>query len=273
MISINSNPLASRLATSLGELNRELQATANRVSSGKRVMTAADDPAAMGILSTLKSEQSSYTAVQKNLSAGMSLLDVASSSLQNQQGILGQMKELATQASSGTLNTDQRAALQETFTQLQQQLDDTVNRANLFGQNLTGTAAATVNIQSGITSTSTYTLQTAQSDAATLSVDTASIDLSDATAARAAMDAVDAAVSTVATNQSIIGAQQNGLKELAKNTSSVQNNLTESIGRIEDVDIAAETTKLQQLQTKMQLSTAMLGIINQFPSYALQLLR
>lgn len=273
MISINSNPLAARLATSLNELNKELQATANRVSTGKRVITAADDPAAMGILSTLKAEQSSYTAVQKNLSAGMSLLDVASSSLQNQQGILGQMKELATSAASGTLTTEQRSALQETFSQLQQQLDDTVDNANLFGQNLTGSTAATVDIQSGINSGSTYTLQTAQSDGATLGVDAASIDLSDATAAKAAMDAIETAVNTVATNQSVIGAQQNGLKELAKNTSSVQNNLAESIGRIEDVDIAAETTKLQQLQTKMQLSTAMLGIINQFPSYALQLLR
>lgn len=273
MLSINSNPLATRLAAQVNDLNKELQASAARISSGKRVLNAADDPAAMGILSTLKAQDSSYNAVQKNLSAGISLLDVASSSLQNQQTILSQMKGLATQAASGTLSDSQREALQETFAQLQNQLDNTVNSANLFGQNLTGSTATTVNIQNGVSSGSTYTLSTAKSDGATLGVDSGAINLSDAASAQTAMDSIDDAVNTVATNQSVIGAQQNGIKEMAKNAISIQNNLNESISRIEDVDIASETSKLQQLQTKMQLGTAMLGIINQFPSYALQLLR
>jgi flagellin-like hook-associated protein FlgL len=58
-----------------------------------------------------------------------------------------------------------------------------------------------------------------------------------------------------------------------ENAKSVQLNLEASISRIEDTDIAAETSKLQQLQAKQQLSVQVMGIVNQFPAYALGLLR
>ena len=273
MLSINSNSLASLLANQLNNTSKDLSTTAHRIATGKRVLQASDDPAGMGMLSSFKSDLASYNAVDKNLKAGMSMLDVASSSLGNQQSILTQMKDLATQAANGTLSTDQRSSIQETFEQLQTQLDDTVNNASLFGKNLTGASGAAVQIQTGIASGSTYTLNAVKSDAATLNVDASKIDLSDAAKASSAMDAIKTAIDTVSTNQSLIGAQQNGLQTITKNVSTVKQNISDSISRVEDIDVAAETSKLQQLQSKMQLSTAMLGIVNQFPSYVLQLLR
>ena len=272
-LSINSNSLAGLLANQLNNTSKELQATSHRIATGKRVLSASDDPAGAGMLSSFKSDLASYGAVDKNLKAGLSMLDVASSSLKNQQNILSQMKDLSTQAANGTLSTDQRAAIQETFQQLQTQLNETVNNASLFGKNLTGASGANIAIQTGISSGSTYTLNAAKSDAATLGVDSASIDLTDATKAGSAMTAIKTAIDTVSTNQSLIGAQQNGLSTIAKNVATIQQNIGDSISRVEDVDVAAESSKLQQLQAKMQLSTAMLGIVNQFPSYVLQLVR
>jgi flagellin len=271
MFSINNNPASTRTATLLNAISQQLDQSAQRVASGKRILTAADDPAGMGIVSNMKAQYSSYNAVQKNLSAGKSLLEVASSSLGSQQEIMKQMKELATQAASGTLTADQRTALNETFTQLRTQLDESVNNATIFGQNLTGSAGANVVIQSGINAGNTFTISAARSDTTTLGL--ASLDLTDTTDASSAMTAIDTAVGTVASNQAIIGAQQNGLNKLAENAMTVQNNLESSISRIEDVDMAAETAKLQQLQAKMQLTTAMMSITNQMPSYLLQLLR
>lgn len=273
MLSINSNPLASKIANQLNNLTLELQATANRISTGKRITNAADDPAGVGILSTLKSDFSSYNAVNKNLSTGLSLLEVGATSLENQQKILAKMSDLATQASSDLLNSDQRSALQATFLQLQSQLDDSVNKSTIFGQNLTGASSANVTIQSGIMSGQTTTLSAVKSDAATLGVDSATVDLSSSTDARAAMTAVQAAVATVAGNQATIGAQQAGIKAQMENAKSVQLNIESSISRIEDADIAAETAKLQQLQAKQQLTVQSLGIVSQFPAFALALLR
>jgi flagellin len=273
MLSINSNPLASQLANQLNRVTLEIQQSAQRIATGKRITNAADDPAAVGILSTLKSDFASYTAVNSNLSSGLSLLEVGASSLKNQQGILSQMQELATKASSDLLNSDQRTALQKTFLELQGQLDDSVNKSSIFGKNLTGATSADVTIQSGINSGQTTTLTAVKSDADTLAVDSTTVDLTSSTKAKAAMTAITAAVGTVAGNQAIIGAQQNSMKVQMDNAKSVQLNIESAISRIEDTDIAAETSKLQQLQAKQQLSVQVMGIVNQFPSYALGLLR
>lgn len=272
-LSINSNPLASMVARDVNKISQQLQETSLRLSTGKRIISAKDDPAGIGVLSSLKSQYASYNAVEKNLSAGQSLLDTAMSSLSNQQVILNKMKDVATQAASDLLSSDQRSALQSTFAELQKQLDDTVNKATIFGQNLTGASGANVTIQSGINAGDTTTINAVKSDGATLGVDSGTIDLTDSTKAAAAMTAIDTAVGTVATNQATLGAQSAGLDAIGETTKSVKGNLESSMSRIEDVDVAEESAKLAQLQAKQQISTSMLSLINQLPQYALTLLR
>jgi flagellin len=273
MLSINSNTTASSIANLFNSVAADMATTSKRISSGKRIVSASDDPAGLGIISTMKAQAGSYNAVQKNLSAGQSLLDVASSALNSQQVLMIQMKDVATQAASDTLTADQRTALQATFLELQTQLDQTANNATMFGKNIISSTATTVAIQSGINAGDTYTINTAKSDATTLGVNAAAVDLTDVTKASAAMTVIDLAVAKIATNQSTIGAQQNGLSALIKNATNTQENLDTSISRIEDVDMAAESAKLSQLQAKQQLTTSMLAIANQLPSYILQLIK
>lgn len=273
MISINSNSMASLIAQNLNANTEAMNNIANQITTGKRINSAVDDPAGIGIVSSLNAQSASYGAVQKNLSAGVSLLKVASSSLDSQQGILKQMSDLATQASNGTLTTGQRAALGSTFTQLQSQLDNTVKNANLFGQNLTSSTAASVNIQDGIKAGDTFTLATAKSDSATLGVDSATIDLTTIAKAQSAITAIQTAVDTVSTNQSNLGAQQTGLQSLIEQTKNIQTNLTSSISSIQDADIPALSTQLSSLQAKQQLMTQSLGVVNQFPQYLLGLIK
>lgn len=273
MLSINSNIPALFAATQLNNISNQMQDLSTHIAAGKRVMTAADDPAAMGQLSGLKSQFSSYAAVSTNLSAGQSLLTVASASLTSQQSILSQMKSLATQASSDLLTANDRAALGASFTKLQSQLDDTVNKANLFGQNLTSSAGANVNIQTGISAGDVTTISAAKSDGVTLAVDSGTLDLTTSAKAKAAMTAIDTAVGTVSTNQSTIGAQQSLLKGAADYVTIISNNTKSAISSIEDLDMAAASTKMTQLQTQQQLAVSVLGIINQLPSAALSLFR
>ncbi len=273
MLSINSNTLASSIARSLNENASQLQKVSAQINSGKRILSAADDPAGVGILASLKMQSSSYNAVTKNISSGQSVLEVSQAALESQQSVLQQMKDLATQASSSLLTADQRNALQSSFTELQTQLSDIANKATLFGVNLVGASAASATLQTGINAGDTRTLNTAQSDAATLGVDAGSIDLSDETAASAAMTALDTASATVGTNQSIIGTQITGLSKTLDNVKTSQQNLKESISRIEDADVAELSSQLTMLQSKQQLMASTLGIVNQFPQYLLQLIR
>lgn len=272
-ITINSNSYASSIANILNKVTKDLNETSLRISTGKRILTAADDPAGISIAARLNSDNSAYGVVSKNISSGLSLIDVASKSLETTTSLIDQMKKLAIEASSDTLSAEQRTAVQSTFEELQGQLDSVVNNATLFGKNLVGTAAASVNIQSGINAGDTTTINVAQSDTATLGIDTATIDLTDTTKAAAAITALDDALTTVGSNQSILGAQQSGFNARLSNIDKLRENLEAAAERIEGADIAQETKKLALYQTQQQLAIQTLGIANSFPQAALQLLR
>lgn len=225
MISLNNNIQSIRSATQFNGISAAIEKITQQISTGKRIVSAADDPSGVGILSNLHAQDASYNAVKKNISAGLSLLKTSSTSLDNQQKILTQMKELATSAASDLLSTSQRDALQSQFGELQKQLDNTVKSATLFGQNLTSSTAANVNIQSGINAGDTFTITAAKSDGVTLGVDSGSVDLNTAAGASAAMTAIDTAISTVAESQSTLGTQETGLQKMLEVAESTQTNL------------------------------------------------
>lgn len=273
MLSINTNIPSLFGANNFNQTQNRLDDVTQMLSSGKRILSAKDDPAGIGIVSTMKTQQMSYDVVSKNIDGGLSLLNVASTALGSQQGILTELKGLATQAASGLLTADQRSAVQAQFVELQAQLDNIADEATLFGQNLTGAAAADVEIQSGINSGNKFTLTAAASDGATLGVDGATVNLNDVAGAEAAMAALDLAVGTVAVSQSTIGAQQSGLESLQKLAENTSINIESAISRIEDADIPKLSAELAELQIKMQIQTQMLSITNSMPQMLLGLLR
>ena len=273
MITLNSNIASYRSNDNMNSIQRLLEQSSARLSSGKRILSAKDDPAGIGIVSTMKAQAMSFASVSKNISAGISLLETSETALKSQTNILQEMRSLAVQASSGTLSSDQREALQKTFSEFQTQLDESVKGAGIFGQNLVSDAAADVSIQSGINAGNTTTLTSAKSDAATLSVASGDIDLGDMTKSSASITALDTAIAKVSENRSILGAQLNGLETMDKNNNQVLINLNSTISRIEDVDVAAETANLNLLQTRMQFAVGMAGVINSMPQMALGLLR
>lgn len=272
-ITISSNSYASSIANVLNKITKDLNETSLRISTGKRILSAADDPAGIAIAAKLNYDNSAYGVVKKNISSGLSLIEVSSKALETSTGLIDQMKKLALEASSDTLSTEQRNAIQATFSELQGQLDDVVNNATLFGKNLIGGSAASVAIQSGINSGNTTTINIAQSDTATLGIDTGTIDLTSSANAATAITALDSALTTVGTNQSILGAQQSGFNARISNIDKLRENLEAAAARIEGADIAKETKKLSLYQTQQQLAIQTLGIANSFPQAALQLLR
>lgn len=272
MFTVNTNTASLFGASNYRETQQRIDDVTKMISSGKRILSASDDPAGIGIVSNLKSEQMGYEMVQKNIGGGLSLLQVASTGLQGQQNILQELKGLAVTAASDLLTSDQRDAVQAQFAELQSQLDNIAEESNLFGQNLIGSGAADVDIQVGINAGNKFTLTSTASDAVSLGVDAGTINLNSMADADAAIAAIDNAVSTVAITQSSIGAQESGLDALTRLAENIKTNVTSAISRIEDADIAELSTELTSLQLKMQMQTQMLGISNQLPSYLLGLI-
>lgn len=271
MLSINTNLGALNAANQFNRTTAQIDKISQYLATGKRILSAADDPAGIGIVSTLKADRGSYNSVVNNIKSGLSLLDVAASSLSTQQTLLTQMKEIATQASSDLLTADQRTALLSQFTELRGQLDTTVANASLFGQNLTGAAAADVDIQSGIGASDQTTITAAKSDATTLGVNASTIDTS--ANAQAAITAIESAIGDVAVSQSTIGTQITGLEKRLEASQSTMLNLDSTISRIEDADIAQLTAELAKMQVQAQIQAQVMSIANSMPQYVLALLR
>lgn len=272
-ISIN-NMYASMLGGNrLSSINDRMTTVSERLSTGLRINSSKDDPAGLAIATKFKSQIGSWGAVEKNLSNGTSLLGASDKALGSVNDILLQMREIAQQAASDDLAADQRTNLATTFTELQTQIDTIVNSASINDKNLVSATAADVDIQSGIAAGDSYTLTSSASDAATLGVDAASIDITSAANAQAAMTALDTGIDTVSGSRAVMGAQLRGMETMAKNAGNMSENLEAARSRIEDADIAAESSKLTQLQVKQQTAISMLGITNTMSQGLLGLLR
>ncbi|AMG76416.1 MULTISPECIES: flagellin N-terminal helical domain-containing protein [Sphingopyxis] len=302
MTVINTNVSALRAQNSSRVAN-QMQATAmERLSSGKRINSAKDDAAGLAIATRMNAASRGMSQAIRNANDGISLAQTADSAAGSVADILVRMRELALQASNGTLGDNDRKALQTEFTALKDQINDVVNRTTfndnkLFGANPgAGTGAevitpASFDIQTGLNKTETVTIKLGDLHANALGTgatatatpaagkSVADIDLSLAASTASKSDAKDAlkilddAIQTVATERANLGAQQNRLDAAVNNLTSGVTNLADSKSRIEDADFSAESTNLAAAGILAQASTAMLAQANQSQQGVMNLLR
>jgi flagellin len=273
MISIASNIQALKILNQLNKVTKDIDHTANVISTGKRIMSAKDDAAGMQIASRMTSHIQGYSVVQRNISQGQSILDVTSSGLSSGVEILQQMKELALESKNGTLSNDDRAALQSSFNILQEQYDDTIEGSSIFEKNLLTSGATSINIQSGVQAGQYNTLSAVDASSSTLGTDSGTINVGNSANADLSISAIDDALEAMGRNQATVGAQHRSLETRSNVVSVMEENLTESRSRIEDADIATEVAKLNLMQAQQQMAMQALSMSMSLPEQALQLLR
>jgi len=264
------------LRTSQGQLEQSLE----RLSSGLRINRAADDAAGLGISENLKADIRSLAQAQRNANDGISMTQVAEGAMNEQQGIVGRMRELAVQASNGTLGDTERGYIQTEFSQLVSEMDRLANVTEFNGTKLLdGSASAGLTMQIGIhdTTDDRLSLSIARLTASTLG-DTsgglfiASASLSSASGAQAALAVFDSAIQALSNARAKVGAVQSRMSVAVTNLSSAQENLSAANSRIRDVDVASETANMTRYQILTQAGIAVLGQANQLPALALSLL-
>ncbi len=121
-----------------------------KLSSGSRIVKASDDAASLTVGTKLKADVAALKQAQVNTSQASSLLQVADGGMARIADILQRMKQLAVQASSGSLTNTERAYLNEEFTQLRTQVTDVADQTKFNGQALlNGSLATTVTLGGG----------------------------------------------------------------------------------------------------------------------------
>ena len=273
---IGTNVAALRAANASTSAQGMLSKSIDRLSTGKRINSAADDAAGNAIATRMTSQVRGLNQAVRNANDGISLAQTAEGGMNEIVNMMQRMRELAVQSASGTLANSDRTNLQAEVTALKAQVDDVAGKTNFNGVPLLNAAAALapVAIQTGISSGDTVAITLANVTTAGLGIDT--IDIGDLTGTgdpSAALTALDTALNTITTAQANLGASQNRLQATVSSLVNRSTNLSEARSRIQDANFNEESTNLAKAQILSQASTAMLAQANQSQQGVLSLIR
>ncbi len=237
-----------------------------------RINSASDDAAGMAISARMSADIRSVGQAERNANDGVSMIQIAEGAMNEQQNIMGRLRELAVQGANGAISDTERAFIDGEHDQLIEEVQRISQVSEFNGFNMLGGDAGAFAMQVGKDATANDTIDVtfAATDSTTLGVN--AMDFSTAAGASAALATIDAAIDTLSTSRADLGASQNRLEITVQNLRSEEENLTAANSRIRDVDVARETAALTRNQIMSQAGTAMLAQANQLPSMALSLL-
>ena len=304
MTVINTNTAATITANALTKNERAMSQTMERLSTGQRINSAADDAAGLAISSRMTSQINGLNMAVRNTNDAISMVQTADGALVEVTNMLQRMRELAVQGSTGTLSATDNDALDTEFHALRQEINRVALNTEHNGSAVFASAAASAtSFQVGANASQTIDVtfnnfQTLSSSTAagdgldstqanskfggTLldttgdnsgDADFGSLRLDTATLATAAIYGLDDAIEAVNLERASYGAAINRLEYAADNLANVSQNTSASRSRILDADYASETTELARTQIIQQAGTAMLSQANQQAQSVLALLK
>jgi flagellin len=271
---INTNVASEQAQKNLGANQAKLQTSFARLSSGLRINSAKDDAAGLAISESLKSQIRSFNVAERNASDGISMAQTAEGALGEVHDILGRMRELAVQASNGSLTSTDRGFLQTEFSSLQSEISRIQGSAKFNGRQLVGSTAETITLQVGLDNTASDQIAVTLGGVSLGTIAGTSTALSGTTASGAlsALSTIDTAISNVSTSRAGFGAAMNRLETSQSSIQTMRLNLSAANSRIRDVDVATETAALSRNQVLTQAGVSVLAQANQLPQLAFGLL-
>jgi flagellin len=251
--------------------SRHLQATSTKLSksmeklsSGYRINSAADDAAGLGISESMRSQIRGLAQAQKNIQDGISMVQTAEGNLDEVHSMLQRIRELAVQYKNGSMDANAQTSIQNEVNQLASEINRIGTQAQFNGTHL-------------LNGTGTISFQVGANDGEQIGVSVLSLSTTVGTsytnlAGTSAISDIDTAISNVSSARAQFGAVQNRLEHTLSLQAAYQENLTAAESRIRDVDMAEEMVNLTKTQILQQAGTAMLAQANQAPQSVLRLL-
>ena len=281
-LSILTNTSAMQTQISLGKSSMAVSTAMQRLSSGLRINTAADDAAGYAIAQGLTSQVNGLQQASQNVSDATSMTQTADSALNNVQSMLQRVSELAVQYGNGDLSSQDKTDIQSEVNQLTQEIDRQKGSVQFNGINLLdGTAgsggAVTFQVGPAANDTLTVSFQNIESSS---NLGTSAFTWSNASSGGTVFDlsqagavsAISTAINNISSLAATLGAVQNRLQYTATAISTTQENMSSSLSSIQDVNMASEMTTLTQQQVLQQAGTAMLAQANSQPQLVLKLI-
>ena len=266
MLSINTNVGALRAADSAYSVNKSMETSMQRLSSGKRINGAMDDAAGLQISQRMTAEIRGFHQAARNAADAQSLLATAEGAIAEQHNILQRLREIGVQAASGTNSTADRAALNTEAQALEAEIsriadDTTWAEIQILDGSVTNDQF-TFHIGPDGSDTITFTIpDMGQEVTGGYSILSGNVVTTQALA-NTYIGVIDDAISVAGTMRQKIGAVMNRLDHTMANLSNMATNLSLAKGRVEDADFAAESANLARTQVLQQASMSMLAQAN-----------
>jgi flagellin len=304
MTVINTNVAASITANALTKNERAMSQAMERLSTGQRINSAADDAAGLAISSRMTSQVNGLNMAVRNANDAISMVQTAEGAIGEIVNMLQRMRELAVQATTGTMSSTDKAAADVEFEALDAEilrvsqntewngtklLDGSLNASAATAFQVGANASQTISVTfsdfstEGVGSISDQTtdslittgtlvgLTNSSIGSGTVGTDLAGLDIT--SSANAAITALDYALDKTHSHLATLGSVINRLEYAADNLANVSQNTSASRSRVLDADYATETTELARTQIIQQAATAMLSQANQQAQTVLALLK
>jgi flagellin len=272
-LNIQTNVASLQAGQAVTRNQKALMGSFNKLSSGFRVNTAADDAAGLAISESMKSQIRSFTVAERNAADGISMAQTAEGALGEVHNVMGRMRELAMQASNGSLSETDRGFINTEFGLLGSEISRIQGSTKFNGNSLISSDAQTaVTFQVGLNDTANDKITVNFNGLDLSGVTGAGVGGADATNALAALSAIDQGISDVSAARSNFGANMNKLDVATNNIQTMRQNLTAANSRIRDVDVAEESSTMAKNQVLSQASISVLAQANQLPQLAFGLI-
>ena len=279
MLNINTNNGAIIAAKAAKNAQKQMDQAMERLSTGKRLNSAKDDPGSLSVAIRMTAEINSLSVSLKNASDAQSAIDTGEAALAETQSLLLRLRELAVQASTETTTSADRAALNSEVTALETEINRIGNSTTWGGINLLNGSFSKANpiiFQIGPNSgdTLSFTMGYVQATSTAAAQGTLGLlsDVTTITKASAYISTIDAAISIVSSRRGSFGAVSNRLDSSITNIRNMRANILNAKGQIMDTDYAVETANLARAQILLQAATAMLSQANASKNLTMQLI-
>jgi flagellin len=270
---INTNIFSINAQRNLNNSQSSMQTSLERLSSGLRINRAKDDAAGLAISDRMTAQIRGLQQSIRNVNDGVGYVQTADGALAEVTNSLQRMRELAVQASTGTISSSDRVNLNAEYAALKTSITNILANTEFNGSTLFTGTGVTVHVQSG--AKAGQTIDIAVNTVPLTSTDDPADDVitgADGSTAQAQLAKIDADIATVANARALAGGKQAELESTARNLANVVENVSAARSQILDADFAKETAALTRAQILQQAGTAMLAQANTLPQNVLQLL-
>ncbi|WP_430456166.1 flagellin [Rheinheimera sp.] len=271
---VNSNISSLNAQRQLINSGRSLDTAFQRLSSGLRINSAADDAAGLQISNRLTSQIQGLDQAIRNANDGISLAQVAEGAMDEITTALQRIRVLSVQSQNGINSSSDRLALQKEVSALKAEISRIATTTQFGGVKiLDGKYSSSFLVGANAGQSISVNISRTGGGYGTSGLNLATISIATLTGASTALTAIDSAINAIDAKRADLGAIQNRFQSTIRNLSNIVENVSSARSRIRDTDFAKETAELTRAQILQQASTTILAQSNQRPQQALSLLQ